>query len=154
MDAADQNAYLPGRGDLSSIRDFLAAHATGIAPNADPTYFLTDPNGRDRVGVPREIHEVLRQVVEALSAGKAVAVSSVATRLTTQQAADLLMISRPTLVKLLDAGAIPSERVSSRRSVRLSDVLAYGESRRAAQRLTLEASGRSDVYTDDPGRRT
>jgi excisionase family DNA binding protein len=149
VDVADQNTYLPGRGDLSSIRDFLTSHATGMAPTANPTYSLTGPDGLDRVGVPREIHEILRQVVEALSAGRAVAVSSISTRLTTQQAAELLMISRPTLVKLLDAGAIPCERVSSRRSVRLSDVLAYRESRRAAQLLTLDNSGRSDAHKDD-----
>ena len=60
-------------------------------------------------------------------------------RLTTQQAADLLGISRPTLVSLVESGVIPFERQSSHRKLLLSDVLQYREKRKAAQYEALGA---------------
>lgn len=143
-----QQTYLPGQDDVAEIYDFLAAHESRHGSAPVPTYFLSGPEAGDRVEVPREVHEVLLHVVEALRAGKAVTVAPLATRLTTQQAADLLMISRPTLVKLLEEQVIPHERVSSRRTVLLADVLAYRESRRAAQFAALEATS---VEFDDEG---
>lgn len=148
--ASDQHTYLPGRDDVADIFDFLAAHEARHGTTPGPTYFLAGPEAGDRVEVPREVHDVLLHVVEALRAGKAVTVAPLATRLTTQQAADLLMISRPTLVKLLEEGVIAHERVSTRRTVLLSDVLAYRESRRAAQIAAIEATSVPFEDEDDP----
>jgi excisionase family DNA binding protein len=148
--ALAQHTYLPGQDDVAEIYDFLAAHEGRHGTTPAPTYFLSGPEAGDRVEVPREVHEVLLHVVEALKAGKAVTVAPLATRLTTQQAADLLMISRPTLVKLLEDGIVAHERVSTRRTVLLADVLAYRDSRRAAQIAALEATSVPFEGEDDP----
>jgi excisionase family DNA binding protein len=78
------------------------------------------------------VHRVLRQVVEAMRQGLAVTVAPQSLVLTTQQAADLLGVSRPTLIKLLDQDRIGYERIGTHRRVQLRDLLAYRDQRRAA----------------------
>lgn len=71
-------------------------------------------------------------------------------RLTTQEAADLLGVSRPTVVKLLESGEIPFEQPGRRRRVRLADVLAYRErasaEHRAALHRMVEIADEADMY--------
>lgn len=110
---------------------------------------LVGPDGK-RVALPAEVFEVLRGVIEAMSQGQAVVVAPVHQRLTTQEAADLLGMSRPTFVKLLDAGEIPYDRPRRHRRVRLDDLLAYSERRSAESRAALdrmvEIAQEADMY--------
>ncbi|MCY3892005.1 MAG: helix-turn-helix domain-containing protein [Acidimicrobiaceae bacterium] len=98
---------------------------------------LVGPEG-ERVVLPAEVFDVLRDVVDVMSQGQAVVVAPVHQRLTTQEAADLLGMSRPTFVKLLDAGQIPYDRPRRHRRVRLDDLLAYTERRSAESRAALD----------------
>ena len=70
--------------------------------------------------------------------GEAVTIASVHQRLTTQEAADLLGVSRPTLVKLLESGEIPFEQPGRHRRVRLTDVLSYRQRRSIQRRESLD----------------
>src|SRR3546814_6595386 len=85
-----------------------------------------------------------------MAQGQAVTVAPVHQRLTTQEAADLLGISRPTVVKLLESGEIPFEQPGRHRRVRLADVLAYRERASAARRAALdrmvELADEADLY--------
>ena len=114
-----------------------------------PSTTLTSPAGQ-RLVLPPEVFEVLRDVVAAMAQGQAVTVAPVHQRLTTQEAADLLGISRPTLVKLLEDGEIPFEKPGRHRRVLLSDVLAYRQrhsmqAREALDRMT-EIAEESGMY--------
>lgn len=114
---------------------------------------LVDPRGNG-VALPALVYDVLVQVVEALRAGRAVTVAPLAQRLTTQEAADLLGVSRPTLVKLLESGAIPYEQPGRHRRVRLADLLAYRDARRVDRRATLNRmttdAGDAGIYEGSP----
>jgi len=89
------------------------------------------------------VYELLHDVLEALAHGLAITVAPVHTVLTTGQAAQLLGISRPTLVRLLESGEIPFEQPARHRRVRLADVLAYQERARRARAAGLDEMVRS-----------
>lgn len=110
-----------------------------------PTFALV--NGSHSVALPAEINAILTQVVAAMRAGKAITVTPQSQSLTTQQAADLLGMSRPTLVKLIDAGEIPCTRTSNRRMLLLDDALEYRRKRRDRQ-LAAIAATQADLVED------
>ncbi len=88
--------------------------------------------------LPPEVFEVLREVVAALAQGQAVTIAPVHQRISTQEAADLLGISRTTLVKLLEDGEIPYEQPGRHRRVLLYDVLAYRKRQSTKARQALD----------------
>ena len=91
----------------------------------------------EQIPLPAEVYRVLRRVIEVMRQGKATLVAPVGLRLTTQEAADLLGVSRPTLVKLLEDGAIPFEKPNRHRRVRLQDCLDFQARRRDEQRAAM-----------------
>lgn len=97
---------------------------------------LLGPNGEE-FAIPESIYTVIRRVVHEMTQGNAVVVMPVHMELTTQQAADLLNVSRPHLVKLLDAGTIPHHKVGKHRRVRFDAVMAYRTGRSVERRRAL-----------------
>lgn len=145
----EQQTYLPEQPEeVAEILSFLDVHDAARGGRPFPRYFLVGADEHDSVEIPAAVHRVLRQVVEAMQAGKAVTVAPQNQLLTTQQAADLLGVSRPTVVKLIDAGTLRAEMPGTRRRmVKLEDLLAYRAHRREQQyRALLETS----VDYDDP----
>lgn len=94
-----------------------------------PTPKLVSANGTEHQ-IPHEIFDALLQIAKTLSAGQGVTVMPTDVQLTTQQAADYLGYSRPTLVKLLERGEIRFTKIGRHRRVMLRDLLSYEESAR------------------------
>jgi excisionase family DNA binding protein len=127
--------YLPAE-DTGEIIDFLAALRDRGRQAAEPRPRLTGPDGRG-VELPEPMFDVLLQVAAAMKAGLAVTVAPHHLTLSTQEAADLLHISRTTLVRLLETGVIPFEKPSRHRKVRLDDLLEYRRRQRNAAELAF-----------------
>jgi excisionase family DNA binding protein len=123
---------------VARVHDFLAAHEAAGREAPVPRYFLAGAATGDQVEIPEEIHRVLLQVIDSMQRGLAVSILPQSKTLTTQQAADLLGISRPTLVKFLDEQKLPFERVGTHRRVLLVDVMAFRDRRRQEQYDVLE----------------
>ena len=105
------------------MREVAQTHAT-------PKLVGTDGS---TVDLPPSIRDLLHRAVQLLAQGQAVSVVPVEQELTTQQAADLLNVSRPYFIKVLEQGNIPHTKTGTHRRVRAADVLLY-RARRDAQR--------------------
>jgi excisionase family DNA binding protein len=143
MPGRTAGAVRPGDADAEialraarRIGDYLTAH-----PGADPVRIQGELAGDDALVVPREAAVMLAQILGFLANGQGVTVTSSNAMLTTQQAADFLNVSRPYLIKLLEAGEIRFEKVGTHRRVAFAELMQYKrrddqERRRAADELT------------------
>ena len=93
-------------------------------------------NGKNLI-LPEALKLVLSRSVELIAEQRAVTVLSTEDEIGTQEAANMLNVSRPHLVKLLDSGAIDSRKVGVQRRVSVGDVVAYRDTQKAARRRAL-----------------
>jgi len=88
--------------------------------------------------LPPTAEHALKEVVSILSRGRAVLVMAQNTELTTGEAAEILGVTRPTVVKLMEDGVLPFTRPNSSRRIALHDVLAHKEQRSKSRRAALD----------------
>lgn len=89
-------------------------------------FTLTDREGvSHKVSIPVSALRLFVELLTELGEGNMVKLVPVHAELTTQEAADLLNISRPTLIKLLDEAAVPYHRTGNRRKILFSDLQEY-----------------------------
>jgi len=132
----DREPVRPAEVELPAIRE-IAGFITQIdleEPAQRPA--LLGPNG-EQIPLPDSLYRILRLVVQHLRRGESVSIVHAAEELTTQQAADLLNISRPYLVRLVDHGEIPHHRVGTHRRIRREDIEQYRAQRDSRRRLSL-----------------
>lgn len=90
------------------------------------------------LNIPTSALRLMLEVLTEMSEGNAVSITSIHSVMTTQEAADILNVSRPFLVQLLENGEIPFHKVGTHRRVRYEDVLGYKKSIDAKRRKALD----------------
>ncbi|MDP9367387.1 MAG: helix-turn-helix domain-containing protein [Chloroflexota bacterium] len=118
-------------------RDALARLEHLLETGGGGTPKVVGPGG-EQIDLPEAVVHLLRQVVHAMAQDQAVTVIPVHKQLTTQQAADVLNVSRPYLVHLLNAGEIPYVKTGSHRRIRFDDLMAYKQRRDAERQVGLD----------------
>ena len=113
---------------LRQIDDIFGEHGTAR---------LVGPDG-ETMEIPASAFHALKLIVQGMARGQTLTLVPHGKELTTQEAADLLHVSRPHLVKLLEEGAIPYYKVGTHRRVRIEDILDHRESRAVARRERLD----------------
>lgn len=123
----------PDAREQESIRSLGEAIARS-GPGA--TGYLVAPD-HEPLPLPPALYEVLVRAAQMLSHGGAISVLPADRMLTSQEAADFLNLSRTYLIRLLDDGKIPFERVGRHRRVALADLMTFEAARRRERRQHL-----------------
>jgi excisionase family DNA binding protein len=139
-------AFDPGEPVAPTAADALLAResARRLAPelakaNGAVQLRVGEPNGMSEpVTIPTAAFRLLVTILAEMASGHAVRLIPHHAELTTQEAAELLNVSRPYVVRLLDEGHMPSHRVGTHRRVLFKDVVAYKEEHRRARETVLD----------------
>ena len=126
----------------NQLRSVIAATATG-----DATLRVMEAGGRTptEITLTPGMSELLMDMLRHIGSGHAVTFVPIGELLTTQQAADLLNVSRPHLISLLEREAIPHHRVGRHRRIRAQDIFAYKARRDAGRSDALDALAAEDA---------
>jgi excisionase family DNA binding protein len=121
-------------------RDAPGLQALGRVLRLGPAK-LVGPAG-DNAMLPEPLHVLLKDIIKSLAAGHSLRLLPEEKQLTTQQAGEFLGMSRPYLIRLLNAGEIPYSLVGRHRRIALRDVLVYAKRRAGARKSALDRMAR------------
>ena len=137
MAATAQRPITLPKGEQKRVEELEAVLSRGKAA-------LVSSTG-EHIELPKTVYDILRKVVTFMAHGQAITLVPDNQAVTTQRAADLLGMSRPFFVKLLETGAMAYHRVGNQRRVYLRDVLAYAQKRDEERHAALDRLSRAAV---------
>jgi excisionase family DNA binding protein len=138
VDLLRSEPVLPAAEDVAQAQDASRALARAIAERPTAKLSIEDGTERMHVVLPQAAVRLLQDILREMSLGHAVTLIPVHAELTTQQAADLLNVSRPYLISLLESGAIPYRKVGTRRRILFQHLMAYKKNEDAKRLEALE----------------
>src|SRR6202453_1459687 len=129
---------LPTEMDASLARETSRLLAPRLRSKAPLSFRIGDAAKEETLQLPAPAVKMLVRILEEMARGNAVTLIPVHAELTTQEAADMLNISRPSLIQLLDEGKIEYRRVGTHRRVKFQSVIRYKRNAEEARRAALE----------------
>lgn len=128
---------IPSEAESVLARETKQILAPRLEKNASLDLRAMDFKAEPTVKIPASAARLLIQILDEMSRGNAVKIVPVHAELTTQEAADLLNVSRPTLVQMLEQGLIPFRKVGTHRRVPFAKAMEYKRKLEADRRAAL-----------------
>jgi len=138
---------IPSEIDVQSADQLRSILAASVTESAEETAFQVVLPGQDPVSIvlTHDLAQTLLDLLRLISSQRGFFVIPYGAELTTQQAADILNVSRPHLTKLIDAGEISCEKVGRHRRIRSHDLFEYKRRRDEDRDAALSEMSRADV---------
>ena len=128
--------FIPSEADTQLSKQssrILAAHKS--SQETQRLKVVEDDGSEQEVTIPAVAFQFLVDILTQMARGNAITLIPIHAELTTQEAADLLNVSRPFLVKLIESEEIPHRLVGRHRRIRFEDLMAYKQ-RTDTQRMS------------------
>jgi excisionase family DNA binding protein len=138
MSQALLDPALPTETDATLARETSRLLAPRMGSKAPLSFRVGDASKEETLQLPASAVKMLVRILEEMARGNAVTLIPVHAELTTQEAADLLNISRPSLIQLLDEGKIEFRKVGTHRRVRFEALMQYKRRADAERRAALD----------------
>src|SRR5262245_24565890 len=132
-------ATTPSKDDVERARDSGRQLAPYARTGRPLTLRIRDADKEEAIELPAGAVKLLMAILEDMAAGRAVTIVPRNAELTTQEAADVLNVSRPFLIGLLAEKKLPFRMVGTHRRVRFEDILRYKEAIDFERRKVLDA---------------
>jgi hypothetical protein len=143
---------IEGKPILATEEELPLLRALAARLDTSPTVALLGPDDEPML-LPESVYHLLANSIRTLASGDGVAITHINAELTLQQAADLLLISRDTLIELLGTGQLYSADPKALRPVRLTDLIAFQQQERTYRRVLITQIARDaeelGLYDDD-----
>jgi excisionase family DNA binding protein len=143
----------PTEADSLTARDSSRRLAPYLAKKKKVRVQIVPEGGRaeaESLPLPRSVLDLLFAILTEMAEGNAVTLIPIHAELTTQQAADLLNVSRPFVVELLEKGEIPHRKVGTHRRILFRDLMAFKQRSEARRKKALDQLA-ADAQEQDMG---
>src|ERR1700691_2623788 len=130
-------SFIPSDDDVKLARETKKILAPRLSATSPFDLRAINPLKEPSIKIPAQAAHLLVQILDEMSRGNAVKLIPVHAELTTQEAADLLNVSRPSLIQWRNEGKIEYRKVGTHRRVRFEGLMKY-KRRADADRWTLE----------------
>lgn len=128
---------LPTESDATLAKETGRMLAQRVRSASPLSFRVLDASNEETLRIPAPAVRMLVRILEEMARGNAVTLIPVHAELTTQEAADMLHISRPSLIQLLDEGKIEYRKIGTHRRVRFEALMAYKRASDAERRAAL-----------------
>ena len=136
------DAIAPTQQEAQLARESSAALASLLEDtgesNSPCILVCTGDNREADIALPSSVLRLILGALQEMGKGHAVTLMPLQSELTTQQAADLMRVSRPSLIKMLDDGKLPYRKVGAHRRILYSDVLQHIQAEHARRTRVME----------------
>jgi excisionase family DNA binding protein len=127
MVSLNHPAYIPSEDDAELSKESGRILATHLGANVHQIKVVGSDGLEYEAAIPAAAYRSLIDVLAQMAQGNSVSLVPIHAELTTQEAADLLNVSRPYLIKKIEAGELPHHKVGRHRRIHFNDLMIYKE---------------------------